>query len=206
MGLTGLALAAAVGGAGYRVLVIERAPLAQLVSAPYDGRVTAVARGAGSFLTEIGAWDGMAAAAEPILDIVVREGFSPIQVHYDHRAVGAEPLGPHRREPGRSARPCCERVEALPTRDAGGTGRGGRARAAGDPRRGPALRRPASPAPLLALCEGRQSRTRERLGIGVRGNGATARPGSSAPSATRGRTAGSRWSASSRTGRSRACR
>ena len=44
-GLTGLALAGAVGGAGYRVLVVERAPLAQLVSAPYDGRVTAVARG-----------------------------------------------------------------------------------------------------------------------------------------------------------------
>ena len=47
-GLTGLALADAVGGAGYRVLVVERAPLAQLVSAPYDGRVTAVARGRGA--------------------------------------------------------------------------------------------------------------------------------------------------------------
>ena len=35
----------------------------------------------------------MADAAAPILDIVVREAFSPIEVHYDHRAVGAEPLG-----------------------------------------------------------------------------------------------------------------
>ena len=75
------------------MLVVERAPLAQLVSAPYDGRVTAVARGARSFLTEIGAWAAMEPAAEPIRDIVVRESFSPIQVHYDHRAVGSEPLG-----------------------------------------------------------------------------------------------------------------
>ena len=85
-GLTGLALAAAVGGAGFRVLVIERAPLARLVSAPYDGRVTAVARGSRYFLTQIGAWDGMVATAAPINDIVVREGFSPIQVSSDLRA------------------------------------------------------------------------------------------------------------------------
>ena len=45
-GMSGLALAAAVGGTGYRVLVVERASLTQLTSAPYDGRVTAVARGA----------------------------------------------------------------------------------------------------------------------------------------------------------------
>ena len=92
-GMTGLALATAVGGAGYRVLVVERASLTQLTAAPHDGRVTAVARGGRRFLEEIGAWTGMADAAAPILDIVVREAFSPIEVHYDHRSVGAEPLG-----------------------------------------------------------------------------------------------------------------
>ena len=91
--MSGLVLAVAIGGAGYPVLVVERAPLTVLTSAPYDGRVTAVARGARRFLEEIGAWPGMAEAAAPILDIVVREGFSPIEVHYDHRSVGAEPLG-----------------------------------------------------------------------------------------------------------------
>ena len=59
-GLTGLTLAVAVGGAGYRVLVIERAPLADLAAVPYDGRVTAIAPGSRRLLAEIGAWSGMA--------------------------------------------------------------------------------------------------------------------------------------------------
>ena len=92
-GMTGLALAAAVGSVGGRVLVVERSGYQQLLSAPHDGRVTAVAQGSKRFLAAIGAWSDMADGAEPILDIVVREGFSPIEVHYDHRAAGAEPLG-----------------------------------------------------------------------------------------------------------------
>ena len=56
----------------------------------------------------------MAGTAEPILDIVVREGFSPIQVHYDHRAVGAEPLG-HIVENRTIRTALIERVRSLPT-------------------------------------------------------------------------------------------
>ena len=166
-GLTGLALADAVGGAGFQVLVIERAPLALLVSAPYDGRVTAVARGARSFLTGIGAWDGMVAAAEPIRDIVARESFSPIQVHYDHRAVGSEPLG-HIVENRVIRTALLERAQALPTvtlaAPAQVTGLELLATRAevrlADGR--------LALAPLVALCEGRQSSTRELAGIAVR--------------------------------------
>lgn len=166
-GLTGLALADAVGGAGYRVLVIERAPLAQLVSAPYDGRVTAVARGARSFLTEIGAWAAMAPAAEPIRDIIVRESFSPIQVHYDHRAVGSEPLG-HIVENRAIRTALLERARALPTVTLAApvevTGLDLRPTRAevrlADGR--------VALAPLVALCEGRQSSTREQAGIAAR--------------------------------------
>jgi 2-octaprenyl-6-methoxyphenol hydroxylase len=92
-GMAGLALATALGSVGRKVLVVERLDYDQLLAAPHDGRVTAVAQGSKRFLAVIGAWAGMAASAEPILDIVVREGFSPIEVHYDHRAVGSEPLG-----------------------------------------------------------------------------------------------------------------
>ena len=140
-GLTGLALADAIGGAGYRVLVIERAPLAQLVSAPYDGRVTAVARGARSFLTEIGAWAAMAAAAEPIRDIVVRESFSPIQVHYDHRAVGSEPLG-HIVENRAIRTALLERARALPSLTIAAPAEVDEPRAAADARPGHVDRRP----------------------------------------------------------------
>lgn len=166
-GLTGLALAAAVGGAGYRVAVIEQHPYPELLAVPYDGRVTAIAAGSQVFLDSIGAWAGMEAEAGPILDIVVREGFSPIEVRYDHREVGAGPLGYIvENRVIRSA--LLERVRAIET---------------------VALLAPATvaaiapsrtrtevtladgrrlSAPLAALCEGRLSTTREKVGIGAR--------------------------------------
>ena len=166
-GLTGLALANAIGSAGFRVLVIERAPLARLVSAPYDGRVTAVARGSRRFLARIGAWEAMAEAAEPIRDIVVREGFSPIQVHYDHREVGDEPLG-HIVENRVIRTALLQRAQALPSVTLAAP-----AEVAG-------LELTATRAevrladgrlllaPLVALCEGRQSSTRKQAGIEAR--------------------------------------
>lgn len=166
-GLTGLALADAVGSAGFGVLVVERAPLADLLAAPYDGRVTAVARGGQRLLASIGVWETLAPDAGPIRDIVVREGFSPIGVHYDHREVGAEPLGfIVENRVLRTA--LVARAQALPSITLAAPMQ------VADLSLGPAQaeltltdgRRAA--APLVALCEGRASTTREKVGIGVR--------------------------------------
>jgi 2-octaprenyl-6-methoxyphenol hydroxylase len=92
-GLTGLALACAVAGEGLRVLLVERASLAATLAPPFDGRVTAIAPGSRRLLAAIGAWPALAADAQAILDIEVGERDSPLSVHYDHRQVGAEPLG-----------------------------------------------------------------------------------------------------------------
>ncbi len=166
-GMTGLALASAVGGADYRVLVVERSPLTELVSAPYDGRVTAVAQGGRRLLEEIGAWSGMVSSAEPILDIVVREAFSPIEVHYDHRAVGHEPLG-HIVENRTIRRALIELARSLPTVTLAAPAEVAgleRSEVRADVRLSDGRK---ATAPLLALCEGRQSSTREKLGVGVR--------------------------------------
>lgn len=166
-GLTGLALAAGVGGAGAEVLVVERAPLPELLAAPYDGRVTAVAQGGRRFLGRIGAWDRIAPDAGPIRDIVVREAFSPIRVHYDHRQIGVEPLGfIVENRVLRAA--LLAHVAALPNVTVAAPARLaglelGEACVAVD-----LGERGAATAPLLALCEGRGSDTRERVGIGVR--------------------------------------
>ena len=118
---------------------------------------------------------------QPIRDIVVREGFSPIQVHYDHRAVGGEPLGhivENRAIRTRPARPGADPAD----RDPGGTGRGRCARTAGGAGRGPARRRPqrwrapgglVRGAPVEHPRAGRHRRAR---------NGPTVRPASSARS------------------------
>jgi 2-octaprenyl-6-methoxyphenol hydroxylase len=92
-GMTGLALACALAGARVPVLLIERRALPATTEPPFDGRVTAISRGSRHLLEGIGVWPHLADQAQPILDIEVGERHSPLTVHYDHRAVGGEPLG-----------------------------------------------------------------------------------------------------------------
>ena len=92
-GLTGLALACAAAGAGVGVLLVERRPLAETAAAPFDGRVTAIAQASRRVLEAIGVWARLAADAQPSLDLRVGERHSALTVHYDHREVGALPLG-----------------------------------------------------------------------------------------------------------------
>jgi len=92
-GLSGLSLAIACAGAGIDVVLIDRESPEKLLSAPYDGRTTAVAYGSRQVLNGIGAWDALAPDAEPIREIRVADGASPLFLHYDHRTLGNDPLG-----------------------------------------------------------------------------------------------------------------
>lgn len=92
-GIAGLTLACALGGAGVTVVLVEPQAPEHLTSAAFDGRTTAVAAGSRAVLAAIGVWQGMAAEAQPILDIRVSDGRSPLFLHYDHREVGAAALG-----------------------------------------------------------------------------------------------------------------
>jgi len=92
-GMVGMGLALALGSAGLEVAVVDREDPATLLDAPYDGRASAIAYGSRRVLEGLGAWQAMADAAEPILDIRVSDGDAPLFLHYDHRAVGEEPLG-----------------------------------------------------------------------------------------------------------------
>ena len=92
-GMTGLAFAVAAAGAGAEVAVIDPVPLPLSAEAPFDGRVTAIARASRYLLEGIDVWPVLAPEAEPILDIEVSEHASPFSVLYDHREVGREPLG-----------------------------------------------------------------------------------------------------------------
>lgn len=92
-GMTGLALACALGTDGIETVVVDRLDADAPPSRNADPRVTAVALGSARFLRAVGAFDAMEAAGEPILDIQVREKGSPFAVHYDHSQVGDEPMG-----------------------------------------------------------------------------------------------------------------
>jgi 2-octaprenyl-6-methoxyphenol hydroxylase len=92
-GMAGLTLGCALGSAGVPVVLVESLRPEQLLSDEFDGRTTAVAAGSQAALSAIGVWQAIAPEAQPILDIRVSDGHSPLFLHYDHRDVGGEALG-----------------------------------------------------------------------------------------------------------------
>lgn len=92
-GMVGLTTAAALGGAGLEVLVVDRSPPPHQTAPAFDGRASAIAYGSRLVLEGIGVWSRMAAEAEPILDIRVSDGDASFFLHYDHRDLGEAPLG-----------------------------------------------------------------------------------------------------------------
>lgn len=92
-GMAGMTLACALAGAGARVAVIEPLPAATRTDTAFDGRTSAIAAGSKTVLEAVGAWTAMAPEAQPILDIRVSDGESPLFLHYDHEAVGVGPMG-----------------------------------------------------------------------------------------------------------------
>ena len=166
-GLTGLTLAAALGAGGARVALLERGALEAVLAPTFDGRVTAIALGSKRLLECIGVWTAILPEAQPILDIHVAEGFSPVQVRYDHRVLGSEPMGwivENRviraallaRLRGQAAVTVLDRTEVvqLAPRNGGMTATLAHGRT---------IR-----ASLLAVAEGKGSRTRTALGITAR--------------------------------------
>lgn len=89
-GLVGLTLAIACAEGGIRTIVVEAESAEALTSTAYDGRSAAIAYGSQQVLQAIGAWDGIAPHAEPILDIRVTDGAWHLKgqshgfVHYSH--------------------------------------------------------------------------------------------------------------------------
>jgi 2-octaprenyl-6-methoxyphenol hydroxylase len=92
-GLSGLSLAIACAGAGIDVAIIDREDPAKFRSAAYDGRTTAIAYGSQQVLKGIGVWDALSPHAQPIREIRVADGNSPLFLHYDRAEIGAEALG-----------------------------------------------------------------------------------------------------------------
>lgn len=87
-GMVGMSLAAALAGNGIATCLIEAEKLPDITGEAFDGRSSAIAYGSHLVLRGIGAWDYLAAEAQPIRDIRVSDGAwhmagpSPFFVHY----------------------------------------------------------------------------------------------------------------------------
>ena len=92
-GLTGLVLAAALGGAGVEVTIVDPIPKTKFLNPKFDGRTTAISAGSRAALDVIGTWKYMEGQAEEILEIRVSDAHSPFFLHFDHADLDAGPVG-----------------------------------------------------------------------------------------------------------------
>ena len=97
-GLVGASLALALAGPRCNVTVIDAAPRATRAAQGFDGRSYALALTSRRMLVNLGLWDGLAAQAQPILEIKVSDGHAgagpaPFFLHFDHAEIEEGPMG-----------------------------------------------------------------------------------------------------------------
>lgn len=92
-GLNGMALACSLAQNGVEVVVVESSDIEKIKAKESDGRTSAISQGSSKIFQAMDLWDEMSKKAQPILDIRVTDGESPLFVHYDHKMVGDEPMG-----------------------------------------------------------------------------------------------------------------
>ncbi len=174
-GLNGPALALALARAGLRVAVIDAQPAEARAEADFDGRAYALAVASQRLLAAVGVWERLAAQAQPILEIKTGdgrpgEGPSRFFLHFEAAEIEEGPLGymvedrhlyaafleAMRAEPGITHLPAATVTAQEP-------GPAGIAVTLSDGRR--------LAGRVLAGCDGRQSGTAQRAGIGRTGWG-----------------------------------
>lgn len=97
-GLAGGTLSLALAQNGFRVATVDRENPADWTDRGFDGRASAIALSSQRVLDGVGIWDVIEAETAPIKDIRVADGCSPLYLHYDHEDLAkpgevAEPFG-----------------------------------------------------------------------------------------------------------------
>lgn len=92
-GLVGMTLALALTAHELEVAVVDSADLSATLDARFDGRASAIANASSKMLRAIGVWPHLEEAAQPIREIRVTDGNSPLFLHFDSAHIGHDPLG-----------------------------------------------------------------------------------------------------------------
>lgn len=97
-GMVGLTLALALARGGLKVVVVDALAPKQTVTPDFDGRVSALAYAVVRMMQALELWPRLEANAQPIREILVSDGAigraaSPFSLHFDAEEVGADSLG-----------------------------------------------------------------------------------------------------------------
>lgn len=92
-GLVGMTLALSLAAHGLEVAVVDAADLSVTLAPQFDGRASAIASASARLYEAIGLWPALEKVAEPIREIRVTDGQSPLFLHFDSAQLGDRPLG-----------------------------------------------------------------------------------------------------------------
>jgi 2-octaprenyl-6-methoxyphenol hydroxylase len=169
-GMVGLTLALALTQGGLKVVVADPIKPAQATDAQFDGRVSALSYTSVRMLETLGVWAELKSRAQPIRDILVTDASlggapSPFSLHFDHREIGmAMGYIVENRDIRKALLSCAARTSALTLQSPASV-------AACEPGAqamnvtfdtGKSLK-----VPLFIAAEGRESPSRDAMGIGL---------------------------------------
>jgi 2-octaprenyl-6-methoxyphenol hydroxylase len=169
-GMVGLTLALALARGGLKVVVADPIPPAKSLDAAFDGRVSAVSYSSVRMLNALGVWPAIRDRAQPINDILVTDAKlgqtpSPFSLHFDHREIGV-PMGfiAENRDIRAALIACVERTKSLSLQSPASVAElePGETNIQVRFDNGASIR-----TPLFLAAEGRESPSRERMGIGL---------------------------------------
>jgi 2-octaprenyl-6-methoxyphenol hydroxylase len=92
-GVVGMTLAYALANQGFQIILIDGLNIKKSLNDEFDGRSYAISYAPYIMLKTIGLWDKIGHHAQPINEINVTDGNSPLFLHFDKAELGNEPLG-----------------------------------------------------------------------------------------------------------------
>ncbi|PCI48956.1 MAG: 2-octaprenyl-6-methoxyphenyl hydroxylase, partial [Alphaproteobacteria bacterium] len=92
-GVVGMTLASALAQNGITVALVEYSDIADSLNEKFDGRSYAISYAPFLMLKTLGLWDRVGHEAQPITEIHITDGHSPLFLHFDERDLGDGPLG-----------------------------------------------------------------------------------------------------------------
>ncbi len=92
-GVVGMTLAAGLAQNGLTVALVEYNDIAESLNDEFDGRSYAISYAPYIMMRALGLWDKWAKDAQPINEIHITDGHSPLFLHFDEKELGEGPLG-----------------------------------------------------------------------------------------------------------------
>ena len=92
-GVVGMTLACALAQNGLRTALVEYGDLAPSLNEAFDGRSYAISYAPYVMMKTLGLWDRVGHQAQPINEIHITDGHSPLFLHFDEQDLGDGPLG-----------------------------------------------------------------------------------------------------------------